>query len=183
MAITAETRLFVRQRAHFACEYCGVSELQAGGELTIDHYRSLSKGGDDHPDNLVYCCARCNQHKGEYWPELPDDLPLWNPRRELPSHHFHAIADGSLVPQTDIGAFTLRRLNLNRPQLVARRRRFIRNAEKRQLLNRRRDLIIVRLREMSMNTELNETQRALLIEMLDLLRSQFSGDSGDDDDF
>jgi HNH endonuclease len=185
MAITAEIRLFVRQRAHFACEYCGVSELQAGGELTIDHHRPLSKGGDDHPDNLVYCCARCNQQKGEYWPNLPEDVPLWNPRLEPPSHHFHVIGDGNLISRTDIGTFTLRRLNLNRTQLVARRCRLIRNAEKKRLLDRRRELIAVRLREMRKNEELNETQRALLSEMLDLLRSHFgtlSGE-GEDDDF
>jgi hypothetical protein len=37
MTITAAMRLAVRQRAGFACEYCGVREEDAGGELTIDH--------------------------------------------------------------------------------------------------------------------------------------------------
>ncbi len=32
-------RELVRQRAHFACEFCGVTETDVGGELTIDHFQ------------------------------------------------------------------------------------------------------------------------------------------------
>jgi hypothetical protein len=32
----------VRERANFACEYCGVSETDSAGELSIDHYCSQS---------------------------------------------------------------------------------------------------------------------------------------------
>lgn len=181
MPITAEMRFYVRRRAHFACEYCGVSEVDVGGELTIDHYHPLSKGGDDSPDNLVYCCVRCNQHKGDYWPEHPGDPPLWNPRRESFSLHLAIITDGSLLPLTDTGSFTLRRLNLNRPQLIARRRRAIRIIEERRLLERQRELIETRIRELSSRTELNEEQRGLLQELLDLLRQQTSGSAGDDE--
>jgi hypothetical protein len=28
----------VRQRAGFVCEYCGVTEVDVGGQLTIDHF-------------------------------------------------------------------------------------------------------------------------------------------------
>jgi hypothetical protein len=38
MSISPELRQYVRKRADFACEYCGVSEIDSGGELTIDHY-------------------------------------------------------------------------------------------------------------------------------------------------
>ena len=33
----------VRQRAAFACEYCGVNETDTGGLLTIDHFHPKSK--------------------------------------------------------------------------------------------------------------------------------------------
>ena len=35
----------IRQRYAYACGYCGVNEVSAGGVLTIDHYRPLSAGG------------------------------------------------------------------------------------------------------------------------------------------
>jgi 5-methylcytosine-specific restriction endonuclease McrA len=49
MSIIAEVRLVVRQRAGFVCEYCGVSETDSGGELTIDHIRPQAKAGSDDP--------------------------------------------------------------------------------------------------------------------------------------
>jgi hypothetical protein len=36
MSLTASTREQVRQRAHCACEFCGVTEIDAGGMLTIN---------------------------------------------------------------------------------------------------------------------------------------------------
>jgi hypothetical protein len=35
----------VRLRAKFACEYCGVTEADTGGELTIDHFQPDIRGG------------------------------------------------------------------------------------------------------------------------------------------
>jgi hypothetical protein len=39
MTITVDIREQVRQRANFACEFCGVSEINTGGQLTIDHFQ------------------------------------------------------------------------------------------------------------------------------------------------
>jgi 5-methylcytosine-specific restriction endonuclease McrA len=63
MTISDEIRNRVRQRADFVCEYCGVTETDTGGILTIDHFQPKSRGGSDDPDNLIYCCNRCNQYK------------------------------------------------------------------------------------------------------------------------
>ncbi len=87
MTVTAKEREKVRQRAQFACEYCGVTESDTGNQLTIDHFQPTSKSGSDQLDNLIYCCIGCNQHKGAYWPTSPDEPSLWNPRRESRSHH------------------------------------------------------------------------------------------------
>lgn len=54
----------IRARYGFRCGYCGVTEIDTGGELTVDHFRPLSAGGDNSEINLVYACVRCNQYKG-----------------------------------------------------------------------------------------------------------------------
>jgi 5-methylcytosine-specific restriction endonuclease McrA len=68
MSISSEIREQVRRRANFACEFCGASETDVGGQLTIDHFQPKSKGGNDSLENLLYSCIRCNQYKQDYWP-------------------------------------------------------------------------------------------------------------------
>jgi hypothetical protein len=118
MTVSAELTEQVRSRADFACEFCGVTEVDTGGLLTVDHYRPRSRGGTDDFDNLVYCCFRCNVYKGDYWPERADDLMLWHPRREPLHAHLLELADGRLFPITPTGELTLRELYLNRPELI-----------------------------------------------------------------
>lgn len=122
------------------------------------------------PENLLYCCARCNQYKLDYWPTHPDGLSLWNPRCEPASQHFLELDDGTLHPLTATGAFTLKRLRLNRPPLVAHRLRKRQQAEENRLLTRYQGL--VRLLE-QLNIQLYvlmEEQRQLLEEQRELLR-------------
>src|SRR4051812_46481145 len=107
MSISLELRLLVRQRANFACEYCGVSETDSGGELNIDHYHPQVQGGDDDADNLLYACQRCNLYKSDYWPAGADAPMLWNPRRESSNGHMLALEDGTLYPLTPTGVFTI----------------------------------------------------------------------------
>lgn len=115
----------VRQRYQQCCGYCGVSETDAGGELTVDHYRPVTAGGEDGEDNLVYACFRCNTYKGDFFPS-PEDVrhgrrilhPLLDP---LALHLLEQRHTGLLEPLTDSGRFHLALLRLNRPQLVAYR--------------------------------------------------------------
>ncbi len=170
MSISDESRAQVRQRANFACEFCGVSETDTGGELTLDHYQPKTKSGTDRLDNLLYCCTRCNQYKADYWHEKPEDAMLWNPRVEPAAVHFLELNDGTLHPLTTLGAFTLKRLRLNRPPLVAYRLRKRQQAEQVRLLTRYRNL--VQLLE-QLNTQLSvemEEQRKLLEEQREVLR-------------
>jgi 5-methylcytosine-specific restriction endonuclease McrA len=69
MSITAEDRQAIRELYGRCCGFCGVSESDIGGELQIDHYRPVTRGGSDEPDNLVYACVHCNRFKGNYWPD------------------------------------------------------------------------------------------------------------------
>jgi 5-methylcytosine-specific restriction endonuclease McrA len=57
------TRLALYLRDGLACAYCGVS-AEDGGQLTLDHIKPHSKGGDNHTSNLVTCCHQCNTKRG-----------------------------------------------------------------------------------------------------------------------
>jgi hypothetical protein len=167
MSISDETRLAVRQRANFACEYCGVSETDSGSELTIDHFQPRTKGGSDDLDNLLYCCPRCNQYKADYWAEHPGDAELWNPRYSAWEAHFLALADSTLYAVTDVGSFTLKRLRLNRAPLVAYRRQLQQRLEQQRLLECYREVVGVLERlyqEHQHQVKLLEEQQSLLQE-------------------
>ena len=175
MSISNELREQVRQRAHFACEFCGVSETDAGGELTLDHYQPKAKGGSDDLENLLYCCTRCNLYKADFWRDDAQEPKLWNPRREPIFEHFFEQNDGTLHPLTAVGAFSLQRLRLNRQALVSFRLRKRHQAEQIQLLSSYRELIQLLER---MNTFLSaemQTQRQLLEEQRELLKQLLSG--------
>jgi hypothetical protein len=115
----------VRQRYQRRCGYCGVSEVDAGGELTVDHHRPVSAGGDDSDDNLVYACFRCNTYKGDFFPDAADARagrrvlhPLLDP---VALHLRENEGTGLLEPQTETGRFHIDLLRLNRPELVEHR--------------------------------------------------------------
>jgi hypothetical protein len=172
--ITAEVRDQVRRRANFACEFCGVSETDVGGQLTVDHFQPRSQGGTDSFDNLLYCCARCNQYKLDYWPASSHDPQLWNPRCDLAEQHFLELEDSTLHALTATGAFTLQRLRLNRPPLVAHRLRRRQEVEVMRLLTRYRDLAQALGQLLAQQAALVEEQRTLLEEQCRLLRRLLS---------
>ena len=170
MTIPGSVRLFVRQRAGFACEYCGVTETAVGGELTIDHFHPSAHGGSDDPGNLLYCCQRCNGYKADYWPTAPHEPRLWNPRQESSAAHFLPLTSGTLYPLTEIGAFTIRRLRLNRPPLVAHRRQQQERAEEQRLLGQYRAIIDLLEQLTRQQATLLQEQQALLEQQRTLLR-------------
>lgn len=57
------TRLAIYLRDGSACVYCGAT-IEDGAQLTLDHLRPASKGGQNDPSNLVTCCHRCNSRRG-----------------------------------------------------------------------------------------------------------------------
>ncbi len=153
----------VRQRANFACEFCG-------GQLTIDHFQPKTKNGSDNLENLLYCCIRCNQYKQDYWPSEPDDSPLWHPRHEPASQHFLQLNDGTLHPLTSTGSFTLKRLRLNRPPLISYRLKKQQRTEELRLLTRYQELVQVFAQLQMQMSELIEEQQELLKEQQELLK-------------
>lgn len=58
-AVWAKLRSAIFARDDFTCGYCG----KRGGKLECDHIHPRSKGGSDHPSNLVTACFSCNRSK------------------------------------------------------------------------------------------------------------------------
>lgn len=168
-----EIRDTVRVRAQFACEYCGVRETDSGDLLTIDHFQPVGKGEDDSLENLVYCCMRCNQYKGGYWPDAPSAPTIWNPRQESAVAHVVELDDGKLEALTPTGAFSISLLHLNRPALVAYRRRRRKALEDAHWLERYRQLAAVLDQLVEQQAELIREQRTLLTEQRTLLQRLF----------
>ena len=61
--IRQEKRLAIYLRDGLSCAYCGAS-VESGAQLSLDHVRPYSKGGNNHESNLVTCCTRCNSARG-----------------------------------------------------------------------------------------------------------------------
>jgi hypothetical protein len=165
MTIRGDLRDQVRRRANFTCEYCGVTEADSGGELTVDHFQPSANYGTDEFANLLYCCFRCNLYKSDYWPAQGTDPALWNPRQSARESHLLLLANGMLHPITAAGEFTLRRLRLNRQPLVAYRVRRWSLNEAQRLMGRCRDLL-------SLVEQLHQQQARLLEEQHALLKEQ-----------
>ena len=160
----------VRARYQFRCGYCSVTEIETGGELTIDHHRPTSAGGDDSDDNLVYCCFRCNTFKADFHPSPADVLAgfrILHPLLNDPAAHLRLNAQlGMLESLTETGRFQIALLHLNRPQLVEMR-----------LARRLRELIAESCRLLA---EENESLRVRIIVMEQYaaeLRRRLSGEA------
>ena len=151
MTISAAIRDQVRQRYNYRCGYCGTSEINAGGELEIEHFRPKAKGGSDVLENLVYSCARCNRFKAAYWPAptCPPSQHLLHPLLDNLAEHIDLSINGELLGLTARGWFHINWLQLNRPQLITARRLQQQLAANRQL-EKRYQLLITQLQEQNL---------------------------------
>lgn len=117
----------VRELYSFRCGYCGVSEADVGGELTVDHFHPVTAGGGDCDENLVYACVRCNQYKGALLSGVTDPAAsrrILHPLKDdLRAHLREDSSTGRLHGLTSAGRFHITALRLNRPPLVANRQR------------------------------------------------------------
>lgn len=162
MTIALNVRQKIRERADFACEYCGISETDNGGELTVDHFQPTSKNGGDKAENLVYCCFRCNLYKGDYWAA---DSKLFTPRKDVKDEHFWLSESGKLYALTETGEFTVKLLRLNRQPLITKRAQDFQKSEERQILEQTQKAVETLL-------QLNQQQRELLRQQQNLLEEQ-----------
>jgi ribosomal protein S27AE len=68
----ASAPYLIHSRDDFKCVYCGLSSIEDGVKLHIDHIHPRSKGGEDVAGNLVTSCSNCNTSKNDR--ELPSEL-------------------------------------------------------------------------------------------------------------
>lgn len=61
--IRRSTRMAIYHRDNFCCVYCDAKGDV--GKLELDHVMPRSLGGSNAATNLVTCCKKCNQKKGE----------------------------------------------------------------------------------------------------------------------
>jgi len=85
--IPYQTRALSRKnlllRDRYTCQFCG--RILPAHELTLDHVIPRSRGGRTDWDNLVACCHKCNNLKGDRLPEEAG-LKLLRPPRPFTLH-------------------------------------------------------------------------------------------------
>lgn len=70
--ITVEDYLGKLEDQDGKCWYCGIG---IRNDWHTDHQIPMARGGDNTPENIVLCCARCNQKKHHKLPEEWEDNP------------------------------------------------------------------------------------------------------------
>ena len=60
------TRMNIYWRDQYRCQYC--YKKFGTSHLTLDHVTPKSRGGGKSWQNLVTCCSKCNQKKGDRTP-------------------------------------------------------------------------------------------------------------------
>ena len=88
------TRKNIFLRDNYTCQYCGKT-----GNLTIDHIVPRSKGGEDVWENVVTCCVRCNNRKGDRMPE-EEGMKLIGTPYKPPSSLYLQITRQSSAPSS-----------------------------------------------------------------------------------
>lgn len=123
----------LRARIHVAdrdmCCYCRTSAANSGIPLSFDHIVPRSAAGVTSFDNVCLCCRPCNEFKSDLLevadPLTAERVALFHPRRQSWNDHFSWSPDGSRIEGlTATGRATIVALRLNRPLIVAARRRW-----------------------------------------------------------
>ncbi len=97
MPVLRPSRKSIFTRDGYRCVYCGATHLP----LTIDHVIPRTRGGSNEWDNLVCCCTRCNNVKGNRTPEEAGLQLHHQPRRPkcLPYITYHKFVAALSNPQ------------------------------------------------------------------------------------
>ncbi len=125
--INIQIRQAVRLRAKGSCEYCLSQEKLATQSFSVEHIKSISKGGITALENLALACQGCNNHKYNKTegqdPASGKIIPLYNPKQQNWHEHFTWNDDYAvIVGLTPTGRVTIEVLRLNREGLKNLRR-------------------------------------------------------------
>ena len=77
------------------CQYCGGRFCFV--DLTMDHVIPKSRGGDKTWDNIVTCCKKCNNTKGNRTPEEAK-MPLIK-KPFIPKWNIHVLLRDRQIPE------------------------------------------------------------------------------------
>ncbi len=118
-------------RAGGRCEYCRILEYLSNFDFHIEHIIGLQHGGSSLTTNLAFACSWCNWKKGPNISSIlvPDNklISLFNPRTQNWFDHFEVTSSGWLIEKTDVGAVTLKLLELNHSERVVERIEMMKN--------------------------------------------------------
>ena len=119
----------VFERAQGLCEYCQTAKIVVS-TIEIDHIIPASAGGATTLENLCLSCRSCNNSKQDFVmcidPVTDTEARLFNPRADQWPEHFEWSADGLfVVGLTPIGRATIRRLDMNKRDLIESRQLWI----------------------------------------------------------
>ena len=114
---------WLRDEFAFRCVYCLWRERWDGDGhygFGVDHVQPLSSAGELELDyeNLVYACNACNSTRRDV------SHPI-DPATEPSGRHLQAQADGTIQALSEAGGVVIEFCRLNRPLLVAARRRIL----------------------------------------------------------
>lgn len=116
-----QLRQFIRRRASERCEYCHLPQEGHEQRFSIDHHVARKHGGTEAANNLVFCCIRCNLHKGTDLtgidPDTDSVVRLFNPRTQLWREHFRWHG-ATVLGLTDTGRATVQLLKVNAPERI-----------------------------------------------------------------
>ena len=115
----------IREDCLGRCVYCDCHENHLGGQesMNLDHFRPKGllefKYLINDPNNLLWCCSRCNGLKSDRWPAVGTDLTFLNdegfidPFTENRLDYFSIQEDGSLLPLKPPAQYMIELLGLN----------------------------------------------------------------------
>jgi hypothetical protein len=122
MSVSGHLRRVVVERSGYRCEYCGLAQVGQEATFHVDHVVPVIAGGQTTAENLALACVSCSLRKGALRigldPATGNDAPLFNPRQDAWSAHFH-WAGVAIIGTSPTGRATVDALRLNRPLILA----------------------------------------------------------------
>ena len=111
----------LRKSTFGKCMYCE-AKIEHIGFAHIEHIKPKKKFPELEFvwDNLGFCCQRCNTNKGQKYDET---IPLINPYSENPENHIAFLGFFAFPKKgSERGEYTIRKIELNRKDLIDRRK-------------------------------------------------------------
>jgi len=171
---------YLREDFQYRCVYCSIHENEYSGPrgFTVEHFRPKSKFAHliNEYENLLYGCEVCNPFKGSDWPSdnpLVDGVGYIDPCEHDYDDHFR-LNGFEVEGLTQVAAYMIERLHLNRRQLVKlRQKRFDENATHAKIVREFNEQLTIIDRAMD-GGRLPQTSRQQLQEMKLTIMSQLN---------